>query len=104
MPLETCRRIVMPSISDRCHEDPPSPPDAMRRVRGSRDSAAPPRASTAAGTCSKRHPRVVVVVSMVIIACDNKQILLIADWQTFPCIYLIVHRALLADPLTTYSL
>ena len=52
MPLETCSRMAIPSISDLFHDEPPSPPDAMRRVRGSRDSAAPPRASTAAGTWS----------------------------------------------------
>lgn len=53
IPLETCRRIAIPSISDLCHADPPSPPDAMRRVRGSSDSAGPPNASTAAGTCTQ---------------------------------------------------
>lgn len=52
IPLETCRRMAIPSISDLCHADPPSPPDAMRRVKGSSDSAGPPNASTAAGTCS----------------------------------------------------
>lgn len=57
MPLDTCRRMAIPSISDLFQADPPSPPDAMSSVRGSRDEAAPPKASTAAGTC----PNVVVV-------------------------------------------
>ena len=58
MPLDTCRRMAIPSISDLCQDDPPpSPPDAMSSVIGSSDSAAPPRASTAAGTCHRHRTK-----------------------------------------------